>query len=92
MDDELATGFCDAANSELQSRVGNLMAEKMSHEEFDELEKLIDRGDEDAQVEYLEKVFPDYRTVAEEETARLEDEIKQISDKDSIKKYIKVWS
>ena len=55
----------DAIYADLETRVGNTLANEMNEEELDEFETLADEGDEDKMLEWLEDVRPDYHKVVE---------------------------
>lgn len=65
--------------AELEIRVGNTLAEKLSDEQVEEFEKVMN-NDDDA-LTWLTENYPDYPIVVEDEAKRLGEEITRSSDK-----------
>lgn len=65
---------------QLELRVGTRLAENMSEEQKEEFDtNYIQQGDEQGAMEWLEKNFPGYPEVVEEELGKLKEELKQQS-------------
>ena len=64
----------------LEFRVGMAMAEDMSNDQLDEFEALLDGGDEDRALAWLEAEFPNYQDVVREELAGLKNEVAALAD------------
>ncbi|MEX0934620.1 MAG: DUF5663 domain-containing protein [Candidatus Saccharimonadales bacterium] len=64
---------------QLELRVGTRLAEGMSNQQLEEFGEFVDRDDKDAALEWLNKNFPDYPKVVEEELNSLKEELKQQS-------------
>lgn len=65
---------------QLELRVGTRLAENMSEEQKEEFDtNYIQQGDEQGAMEWLEKNFPGYPDVVEEELGKLKEELKQQS-------------
>lgn len=60
----------------LEMRVGMKLAQKMSNDQLDEFEKLIDQNNEAGALKWLESNFPDYKQVVANELELLKVEIK----------------
>jgi hypothetical protein len=71
--------LADYASDELQLRVGNKIASKLSDKQIADFEKL--EGGDDAQLDWLEKALPDYQKIVDAEGKKLEKELKNSSDK-----------
>ena len=60
----------------LEMRVGMNLASKMSEEQLDEFEQLMNKNDEQGALRWLESNFPNYRQVVASELEKLKAEIK----------------
>ena len=60
----------------LEMRVGMKLAQQMSNDQLNELEKLIDQNNEAGALKWLETNFPDYKQVVASELESLKTEIK----------------
>lgn len=65
----------------LETRVGMRLADVMSEEQLDEFEKFVDGNDEAGAMDWLNKNYPNYPKVVEEELAKLKTEISTSADK-----------
>lgn len=61
----------------LEVRVGMQLASRMSEQQLNEFEQLMNSGDEAGALKWLETNFPDYRQVVSNELEKLKAEIKQ---------------
>ncbi len=63
--------------SKLELEVGMKLAARMSEDQFNEFNNLIEQDNDDVSAAWLEKNFPDYRQVVADELARLKAEIQR---------------
>lgn len=73
---DLAKQFLGHTYETLEMRVGMKLASRMSNDQLDEFEKLIDANDESGALEWLETNFPDYKNDVEAELEKLKAEIR----------------
>ncbi len=64
---------------QLELKVGTRLADNMSDQQLEEFGEFVDKDDKDAALEWLNKNFPDYPKVVEEELNKLKEELKQQS-------------
>lgn len=75
----------EVVNTEWEMRVGYSIAELLSEAQIDEFEAI---EAEDAQIEWLENVYPEYPDTVAEISEALADELKNAEDKPGL---ISVW-
>ena len=69
-----------AIYSELEARVGAVLAGRMSNEQLNEFEAFIKVNNNKGAFGWLESNFPDYKTVVNDEFAKLRSEIMDTRD------------
>ena len=74
--------FLNYVYEELQLRVGTELSKDLSDEQLEQFEKLIDEGDEEAAIQWLEQHCPNYKQVVQDELEKLREEI--IASKDRL--------
>jgi hypothetical protein len=62
--------------SSLELRVGTVLAGQMTDKQLDEFEELIEGGEEDEALRWLEANFPDYKETVQDQFRSLKDEIR----------------
>ena len=67
------------ARGELELRVGRRLAARLTKEQLDEFEALIDSGDEAASLAFIEQTSPDRTSIVVEEFDRLSTELSRIA-------------
>lgn len=82
MPPEEKEAFLTYVYEELELRVGTELSKNLSDEQLEHFEKLIDGGDQDAALQWLEDHCPDYKKVVKEELGKLKEEI--IASKDRL--------
>lgn len=74
--------FLSYVYEELELRVGTELSKDLSDEQLEQFEKLIDGGDQDAALKWLEGHCPNYKEVVKQELEKLKEEI--IASKDRL--------
>lgn len=74
--------FLSYLYEELELRVGTVLSKDLSDEQLEQFEKLIDSGDQDASLKWLESHCPNYKEVVAEELEKLKQEV--IASKDRL--------
>ena len=69
---EETQAFAEIVQSELEIRIGSVMASRLSDEQLDEFDLYIDQSDAG---EWLEENCPDYRDIVDNEFERMEEEL-----------------
>ena len=90
-DDELAGRLHEKIAGELEKRVGNNLATRMTDEQLDKFEELIDGRDEDAQLSYLEGIVPDYKEVVGIQADALKKELTEAGGTDAVLALTESW-
>lgn len=72
---EQGNGVLRRFHSTLEGHVGMRLAQQMSAEQLDEFETLIDAEDEAGALAWLERTFPDYKSVVQDEFDRLKNQL-----------------
>lgn len=90
-DDELASRLHERIAGELEKRVGNNLATRMTDEQLDKFEELIDGSDEDAQLSYLESIVPDYKEVVGVQADALKKDLMEAGDIDAVLALAESW-
>ena len=67
--------FLSYVYEELELRVGTELSKDLSDEQLEQFEKLIDSGDQDAAMQWLEAHCPSYKQVVKQELEKLKEEI-----------------
>jgi hypothetical protein len=67
--------FLSYVYEELELRVGTELSKDLSDEQLEQFEKLIDGGDQDTALQWLEQHCPNYKEVVKQELDRLKQEI-----------------
>ena len=75
MPDDEKEAFLDYVYDELKLRVGDELSKELSDEQLEQFEKLINGGDQDAAVTWLDKHCPNYKEAVKQELERLKEEI-----------------
>ena len=70
--EEETQAFAEIVQSELEIRIGSVMASRLSDEQLDEFDLYIDQSDAG---EWLEENCPDYRDIVDNEFERMEEEL-----------------
>lgn len=88
---ELLESTLVAVVSQLELLVGNRLATYMTDDQLDVFVKLVDSGDEDASLEYLENVVPNYKDIVGEEVDGLKQLLKSVQDTTALQSLIETW-
>lgn len=75
MPDDEKEAFLDYVYAELKLRVGAELSTELSDEQLEQFEKLLNGGDQEAAVAWLETHCPNYKEVVKQELDRLKEEI-----------------
>jgi hypothetical protein len=67
--------FLNYVSEELELRVGTELSKDLSDEQLEQFEKLVDGGDQDVALQWLEKHCPNYKQVVKDEFKKLKEEI-----------------
>lgn len=75
--------------TELEKRVGNILANKMTTEQLDQFDVFIDKNDDEGSFAWLKQNFPDYKKIVDQQFAKLSREVKLAKNK---QKTIENWA
>jgi len=75
MPEDMKKPLVEGLEKQIQDRVSLRIAERLTDEQLEELARLAESGDEEAQVKWLEEKVPNYDEIIREVLIEVKDEI-----------------